>query len=121
MLLRLPPDITHQSAMCQIRPFDCLVGLNGRNFPNRVFGSKWILCTTAPQTPVHRVRVRDDQVGALSLHATDLVGLLGQATEFILDFRNGAEHDHAIAEAELCMGNCAVFVRHDQLDRKSVV
>ena len=57
MLLRLPPDITHQSAMCEIRPFDCLVGLNGRNSPNRVFGSNSHFGTQCSSLPHSHARL----------------------------------------------------------------
>ena len=49
MLLSLPPDITHRFVLCQIRSFDCVAGLNGYNFPNRVFGSSPGIAYAAPR------------------------------------------------------------------------
>ena len=50
---------------------------------------------------INSVGVRNDQVCALSLGATDLIGLFDQLPPFRIFAIYGTQHDHAVAETQL--------------------
>src|SRR4029453_5094763 len=62
---------------------------------------------------IQRVRVRNDDVRSLRLSIADLVRLFHQSIE--LGFFDRAAHDHAIAEAELSVGNGPAFTGDDDM------
>jgi hypothetical protein len=67
--------------------------------------------------PINRVGVGHHEVGTLRLPPADFVRLRHQAVERRI--ADGAEHDHAVAEAELGVGDRALVARHDHLLFKS--
>src|SRR5205814_10293358 len=62
---------------------------------------------------VDRVRVGDDQILALRFEAVDLVGLPNQASPLGIPSGNRAEHDHAVAKAQLSVRDRAVRIGID--------
>jgi len=62
---------------------------------------------------IMRVAIGDNDVAALRFGATDFVGLLHQFAKFVV--LDGAEHDHAAAKVELCMGYGVVFGGNDEV------
>ncbi|MNG09839.1 hypothetical protein D3C84_932750 [compost metagenome] len=62
---------------------------------------------------MHAIDISHHQINALGAQPTGLIGLAHQAA--VVSVAHGTEHDHAVAEAQLGMGDAAIFFGHYQV------